>query len=143
MHVIHPPQHKSDNYHLEALTSSTLGSLKLESVNDGGVDSPNAPQPPTSAIEETKAGAEEEEAIYKKPHSGKCGKDYFDPNIISIFRKSLRELFPSHPSHLKKPAKEKDRVILYFTSLRGVRKTYEDNCYLRVILKGVGVRVDE
>ncbi|CAN1248613.1 Uncharacterized protein At5g39865 [Linum perenne] len=38
---------------------------------------------------------------------------------------------------------EKDRVIVYFTSLRGVRKTYEDSCHVRVILKGLGVRVDE
>ncbi|CAN1248616.1 Uncharacterized protein At3g28850 [Linum perenne] len=38
---------------------------------------------------------------------------------------------------------EEDRVIVYFTSLRGVRKTYEDSCHVRVILKGLGVRVDE
>ncbi|KAL6960737.1 hypothetical protein U1Q18_038501 [Sarracenia purpurea var. burkii] len=37
----------------------------------------------------------------------------------------------------------KERVLLYFTSLRGVRKTYEDCCHVRVILKGTGVRVDE
>ena len=39
--------------------------------------------------------------------------------------------------------KTKEKVILYFTSLRGVRKTYEDCCYVRLILKGSGVRVDE
>ncbi|KAL2335523.1 hypothetical protein Fmac_016736 [Flemingia macrophylla] len=38
---------------------------------------------------------------------------------------------------------EKDRVVLYFTSLRGVRKTYEDCCNVRLILKGLGVRLDE
>ncbi|KAL2898393.1 hypothetical protein RDABS01_040175 [Bienertia sinuspersici] len=37
----------------------------------------------------------------------------------------------------------KERVILYFTSLRGVRTTYEHCCYVRLILKGLGVRVDE
>nr|DAD34823.1 TPA_asm: hypothetical protein HUJ06_005463 [Nelumbo nucifera] len=36
-----------------------------------------------------------------------------------------------------------DKVVVYFTSLRGVRKTYEDCCHVRVILKGFGVRVDE
>lgn len=40
-------------------------------------------------------------------------------------------------------AKEREKVVLYFTSLRGVRKTYEDCCHVRVILKGIGVRVDE
>ncbi|XP_073001942.1 uncharacterized protein At5g39865-like [Typha latifolia] len=35
------------------------------------------------------------------------------------------------------------RVILYFTSIRGVRKTYEDCCLVRSIVKGYGVRVDE
>lgn len=37
----------------------------------------------------------------------------------------------------------KDKVIVYFTSLRGVRKTYEDCLHVRVILKGLGLRVDE
>ncbi|KAL0450569.1 UNVERIFIED_CONTAM: hypothetical protein Slati_1613300 [Sesamum latifolium] len=36
-----------------------------------------------------------------------------------------------------------DKLIVYFTSLRGVRKTYEDCCHVRVILKGLGVKVDE
>ncbi|GAB2212502.1 hypothetical protein Drorol1_Dr00020473 [Drosera rotundifolia] len=35
------------------------------------------------------------------------------------------------------------RVIVYFTSLRGVRKTYEDCCDVRLILRSLGVRVDE
>ncbi|CAH8310905.1 unnamed protein product [Eruca vesicaria subsp. sativa] len=39
--------------------------------------------------------------------------------------------------------KENGNVILYFTSLRGIRKTYEDSCDVRTILKGLGVRVDE
>ncbi|KAI3699735.1 hypothetical protein L2E82_44222 [Cichorium intybus] len=37
----------------------------------------------------------------------------------------------------------KDKLILYFTSLRGVRKTYEDCCHVRLILKSSGFRVDE
>ncbi|KAK9064776.1 hypothetical protein SSX86_016158 [Deinandra increscens subsp. villosa] len=37
----------------------------------------------------------------------------------------------------------KERLILYFTSLRGVRKTYEDCRDVRAILKNSGVRVDE
>ncbi|XP_074286555.1 uncharacterized protein At3g28850 [Silene latifolia] len=38
---------------------------------------------------------------------------------------------------------DQKRVILYFTSLRGVRKTYDDCCFVRLMLKGLGVRVDE
>ncbi|KAI4379195.1 hypothetical protein MLD38_005525 [Melastoma candidum] len=36
-----------------------------------------------------------------------------------------------------------DGVVLYFTSLRGIRKTYEDCCTVRMILKGFQVHVDE
>ncbi|KAF5198347.1 Glutaredoxin domain-containing cysteine-rich protein [Thalictrum thalictroides] len=36
-----------------------------------------------------------------------------------------------------------NKVVLYFTSLRGVRKTYEDCCRVKVILKGLGAKVDE
>lgn len=43
----------------------------------------------------------------------------------------------------KCPTRGKDKLVLYFTSLRGVRKTYEDCCHVRVILKSIGVQVDE
>ncbi|KAF9626092.1 hypothetical protein IFM89_030760 [Coptis chinensis] len=36
-----------------------------------------------------------------------------------------------------------DKVVIYFTSLRGVRKTYEDCCQVRVIFKGFTIRIDE
>lgn len=36
-----------------------------------------------------------------------------------------------------------DKILLYFTSLRGIRKTFEDCCTLRLILKGFRVHVDE
>ncbi|GAA0161015.1 oxidoreductase [Lithospermum erythrorhizon] len=37
----------------------------------------------------------------------------------------------------------KEKLVLYFTSLRGVRNTYTDCCHVRVILKGLGVKIDE
>ncbi|KAI3682345.1 hypothetical protein L1987_82272 [Smallanthus sonchifolius] len=36
-----------------------------------------------------------------------------------------------------------DRIVLYYTSLRGIRKTYEDCCEIRLILKGFRVLIDE
>lgn len=35
------------------------------------------------------------------------------------------------------------QVILYFTSLRGIRKTFEDCCFVRMTLRGFQVSVDE
>ncbi|KAK4795921.1 hypothetical protein SAY86_028247 [Trapa natans] len=35
------------------------------------------------------------------------------------------------------------RVTLYFTSLRGIRKTFEDCCFVRLTLRGFQVSVDE
>lgn len=91
----------------------------------------------------------------------------FDPEVISTFRKSFQELSPAHPFHLRPMGNDscdlsldaldakkpngvildrkcgKEKVVVYFTSLRGVRKTYEDCCHVRVILKTLGVRVDE
>ncbi|CDY67051.1 BnaA04g27830D [Brassica napus] len=67
--------------------------------------------------------------------------DLDPPEIVSSFRKSLQELPDDHPFHIRIPNPEK--VIVYFTSLRGIRKTYEDGCNVRVILKSLGIRLDE
>lgn len=36
-----------------------------------------------------------------------------------------------------------DKIVLYCTSLRGIRKTYEDCCSVKMILRGFRVAVDE
>ncbi|KAM0842234.1 hypothetical protein ACQ4PT_058477 [Festuca glaucescens] len=41
------------------------------------------------------------------------------------------------------PPGGKRRAVVYFTSLRGVRKTFVDCCSVRSILRSYGVRVDE
>ncbi|GKD31228.1 thioredoxin-like fold protein [Tanacetum coccineum] len=46
-------------------------------------------------------------------------------------------------SYNHSPPRVKEKLVLYFTSLRGVRKTYEDCCHVRDLLKATGVRVDE
>ncbi|XP_074562989.1 uncharacterized protein At5g39865-like [Curcuma longa] len=43
----------------------------------------------------------------------------------------------------KRPPGGEGKVVLYFTSLRGIRQTYEDCRAVDTILKGYGVRVDE
>ncbi|KAI3970669.1 hypothetical protein MKX01_024316 [Papaver californicum] len=51
--------------------------------------------------------------------------------------------FTNAAGQIKFPPFGHDKVVIYFTSLRGVRKTYEDCCYVRMILKGSGFRIDE
>lgn len=68
-----------------------------------------------------------------------------DPDVISSLKKSFDELPPEDESLAGEPTEEKnrDKIVVYFTSLRGVRKTYEDCCEVRMILKSMGIRVDE
>ncbi|KAI3742858.1 hypothetical protein L1987_60554 [Smallanthus sonchifolius] len=49
---------------------------------------------------------------------------------------------PNEPSPIQLPGTE-DRVVVYFTSLRGIRRTYEDCYAVRMILKFFRVYVDE
>lgn len=273
MHVHHPPQKTGDSYHLVALTSSTLGSLKLdpliqnhvvESKDAAAVDAPMHQNQNQSVVEEEdkpsvaegktdkKISAKEEFAMgmieaktwsnmidcripkippmtpvrtppgepemidawemmegledssplrpahlrsfsfhvassagfsstddqptprVKENGDGDGDGDSgdtdsssnsndtsivsaFDPEVIATFRRALEDLPPppANPFHLnivdgggddeKQHSKKigKDKLVVYFTSLRGVRKTYEECCLVRVILKGLGVKVDE
>ncbi|XP_051150328.1 uncharacterized protein At5g39865-like [Andrographis paniculata] len=47
------------------------------------------------------------------------------------------------PAESINPAGAEDRIILYYTSLRGIRKTYEECCAVRAIFRGFRVIVDE
>ncbi|GMP30529.1 hypothetical protein CsSME_00005154 [Camellia sinensis var. sinensis] len=240
INVHHPPQQEGDSYHVVALTSTTLGSLKLNrkhltceeeeeeaiaplkddedykrktEFSMGVIEAktwsqminrkipkivPKTPittppgEPETINIWELMAGLEDTSPLRpvhhhhrsfsfpvnsipdSKPQETEESKPMwlqiadnsnatsiiseFDPDVISKFREALEDLPPENPIHLnpldctdvKKIDVDfpdykgfKDRVVLYFTSLRGVRKTYEDCCHVRVILKGIGVRVDE
>ncbi|TYI03844.1 hypothetical protein ES332_A11G370500v1 [Gossypium tomentosum] len=79
-----------------------------------------------------------------------------DPNVVSSYRRALSSraspsLSPScsslSDSWVKIPHTEKSQktrnIVLYFTSLRGIRKTYEDCCCVRMIFRGFRVVVDE
>ena len=61
-----------------------------------------------------------------------------DPSIVSSYKKALPASALSTTQ-----AKAEDKIVLYFTTLRGIRKTYEDCCCVRTILKGFQVTVDE
>ncbi|OMP09793.1 Glutaredoxin [Corchorus olitorius] len=266
MHVHHPAQHKGDSYHVVALTSTTLGTLKLEDSNpqtngnsinvaafNGNLENgtkingnvkevevveskglamevieakvwskmiqekipkviPKTPvrtppgEPETINTWEMMAGLEDISPLRSPGHFRSFSFDVvrnsapkengkvspkpmwlqleddedqslnpvitdFDPEVLSSFRKSLQLLPPDNPFHIRPLENEneqdyekksdeivvasdfkfvasdfklkKDKVIVYFTSLRGVRKTYEDCCHVRVILKSLGVRIDE
>uniref|UniRef100_A0A7N0TXV7 Glutaredoxin domain-containing protein n=1 Tax=Kalanchoe fedtschenkoi TaxID=63787 RepID=A0A7N0TXV7_KALFE len=54
--------------------------------------------------------------------------------------KQLCTLFETRKNGL--PGTE-DRIVVYFTSLRGVRRTYEDCYFVRMIFRGFRVYVDE
>ncbi|KAL6560528.1 hypothetical protein OROGR_004087 [Orobanche gracilis] len=62
----------------------------------------------------------------------------FDPpNVISKNAPS-----PASDSLIRLPGTE-DRVILYFTSLRGIRRTFQDCHSIRLIFRGFRVNLDE
>jgi glutaredoxin domain-containing cysteine-rich protein 1 len=85
-----------------------------------------------------------------------------DPNVVYSYRRALssRQLNSTHqPKGVRSlgsspmsssfsnswcflPGSE-DRIVIYFTSLRGIRKTYEDCCSVRMIFRGFRVPVDE
>ncbi|KAJ0704282.1 putative glutaredoxin, Thioredoxin-like superfamily [Helianthus annuus] len=69
-----------------------------------------------------------------------------DPMDVTDSKKSLQNGFDDAndgKNYKNSPPRVKEKLVLYFTSLRGVRKTYEDCCHVRHLLKATGVRVDE
>ena len=88
-----------------------------------------------------------------------------DPNVVSSYRRALSSRQLNYTTSTKGIARSlgsspmtscysfsnswyslpgcEDKVVIYFTSLRGIRKTYEDCCSVRMILRGFRVPVDE
>ncbi|KAI3462945.1 hypothetical protein Pfo_019608 [Paulownia fortunei] len=218
MQVHHPPQKKGDSYHVVALTSSTLGSLKLDPLVQNHVkedkDKSKSPLNQNHTVIEDKflivKGEIHKEKVAKEELSmglieAKNWSKMINEKIPKVIPKTpirtppgepemvntwemmegleaitrlrpVHHIPPANPFHLKpldgekKPAladkdcalveedeknvncigsgnkivpRDKDKLTVYFTSLRGVRKTYEDCCHVRVILKLLGVKVDE
>ncbi|XP_062209133.1 uncharacterized protein At5g39865-like [Phragmites australis] len=151
--------------HVVRLTSSTLGSLELDNAvprapEAAAARAPTrlAPRTPTmtppnepEAIDAwaLMAGLEEHSPLLAAPF----GRHSFSFPIATVPQEltasSKVTPLPMPQPHAvvnggeEKARKAPRRAVLYFTSLRGVRATYEDCCLARAILKGYGVRVDE
>ncbi|XP_062216667.1 uncharacterized protein At3g28850-like [Phragmites australis] len=148
--------------HVVRLTSSTLGSLELDKTvarapEAAAARAPTrlAPRTPTmtppnepEAIDAwaLMAGLEEHSPLLAAPF----GRHSFSFPIATVPQEltassKVTPLPQPQPHAVVNGGKEKAprRAVLYFTSLRGVRTTYEDCCLARAILKGYAVRVDE
>ncbi|OIT28176.1 PREDICTED: uncharacterized protein At5g39865 [Nicotiana attenuata] len=86
------------------------------------------------------------QALSSKRFGYKESEDCPKPNIVSSVELEssnaslLSSLLPDNDVRLKGT---EDKIVLYFTSLRGIRKTYEECCTVRMIFRGFRVCVDE
>lgn len=65
------------------------------------------------------------------------------PWIFQLNRLEVKSKAVLGGYEFKCPPRGEGKVVLYFTSLRGIRKTFEDCCNVRLILRGLGIQVDE
>ncbi|CBI22186.3 unnamed protein product, partial [Vitis vinifera] len=151
MHVHHPPQSKGDSYHVVALTSTTLGTLKLDTSHQNRNSHVNG-----TIVEEEEDKENKPETInaWELMEGLEDASPLRSPNHLRSFSFDIdrrpmwlnlvdSEMNPNSNSKTASQSFAKDTVVVYFTSLRGVRKTYEDCCHVRVILKSLGIRLDE
>ncbi|CAL5420713.1 unnamed protein product [Camellia sinensis] len=97
--------------------------------------------------------------IVENPHSRPLWKHFseesllatMDSNVVSRYRQALsskqlgcRDTMPQKIRPVVSSTKNGgDKIVVYFTSLRGIRRTYEDCCAVRMIFRGFRVCVDE
>lgn len=170
--IHHPPLCKGDTNHLVSLTSSTYGSLDHR-VLDNPTTSPDATintwelmeglddidfcMVPSPVYDIQKELVKSNEHPSTKPLWKHLSEESLlvkmDPNVTLSYRKALYSSnqyrhdqglssFSRNTDHIYLKGTE-DKVVVYFTSLRGIRKTYEDCCSVHMIFKGVRVCVDE
>ncbi|XP_010547343.1 PREDICTED: uncharacterized protein At5g39865-like [Tarenaya hassleriana] len=80
----------------------------------------------------SKSGSTESQSMLAKTKSGKMQVPDSRTSPFSSLNRSLICLSGTE-----------DRIVVYFTSLRGIRRTYEDCYAVRMIFRGFRVRVDE
>ncbi|KAL6912130.1 hypothetical protein ACP4OV_000935 [Aristida adscensionis] len=103
---------------------------------------PPPPPPPSAAAAGEGPGNEEcvkKREIQKFPGIVRARVSAFQQRIDA----KLAKMAPPQPPAPPPPPDSARKVVLYLTSLRGIRKTYEDCWAAKSILHGYGVRVDE
>ncbi|MCO5567773.1 hypothetical protein L7F22_021468 [Adiantum nelumboides] len=88
-------------------------------------------------------GRSETSSDGESPQSSFKENTLLELGVLPSWNKNVNTPCVLDKFEIRCPPKGKDKVVLYFTSLRGVRKTYEDCRLLRRILQGLGVHVDE
>ncbi|KAF8094377.1 hypothetical protein N665_0364s0007 [Sinapis alba] len=78
-----------------------------------------------------------------KPVSCSHSTSTSTPEYVPSIPMSSKSLEEQEKPRLSETEDDKRKVVLYFTSLRGIRKTYEDCCYVRTVLRGYQVAVEE
>ncbi|KAH0869882.1 hypothetical protein HID58_076904 [Brassica napus] len=181
--VHHPSQHSDDSCHMVALSSTSLGSLKLCDSSDFSGNLVPAADESREKRRVSVNGFVHRERSEKEKLSSEMQAKLMEAKVwSSMMNEKIPKIVPKtpiltppgepetintwemmdgledsvSPNHVRsfsfdtasghggceRPKLNGD-VILYFTSLRGIRKTYEDSCGVRSILKSIGVRVDE
>ncbi|KAJ7000921.1 hypothetical protein NC653_011393 [Populus alba x Populus x berolinensis] len=176
MHVVHPPQQKGDSYHVVALTSTTLGTLALDSANqnqNGTVDVADSKE--LNSKEEFSMGLIETEpwssmiqekipkVVPRTPIMTSPGEpetintwelmagleDMMTPHLSHRFRSFSFDVSrdpkvsPTHSFYIKPIDSEKRPHFARDDSSLLVNDVVKACCHVRLILKSLGVRVDE
>lgn len=134
----------------EASISSPENVSSSEGCSDA--DSPQLPRASGVRSKILSTGAFREEKLYKvagNTSQRRTDASYnkkFSFSKVSPFDKDDKEWTTQdylEGFEMKCPPGGEEKIVLYFTSLRGIRKTFEDCCTMRSILKGFRIHVDE
>ncbi|KAL3643520.1 hypothetical protein CASFOL_014335 [Castilleja foliolosa] len=84
-------------------------------------------------------------SIFESPKHPSSNHNPQSPPLPSSHPSNLipkNDLSPVHESCIRLPGTE-DRIVIYFTSLRGIRRTFQDCHSIRLIFRGFRVNIDE
>ncbi|CAI9754794.1 unnamed protein product [Fraxinus pennsylvanica] len=82
-------------------------------------------------------------ALFARQHGYEMTKDISKAEKMESLESNNVSSSVSTDNELYYLSGAEDRIILYYTSLRGIRKTYENCCAIRGIFRGYKVCVDE